>query len=55
MFCSKDELKRRVNQAIRYTTCVVHTFIESIKNRKPTQLRHLDITGFPAGTSNPKY
>jgi len=38
-----------VRQCLRYTTCLSHTFLECLKNRTPTKLKFLDMTGFPTG------
>ncbi|XP_046362808.1 leucine-rich repeat-containing protein 14-like isoform X1 [Haliotis rufescens] len=36
-----------VRQSLRYTTTMAHTFIESLRKRQPTNLRYLDLTGYP--------
>lgn len=40
-------LSEVTRQCLRYTTCLAHTFLECIKNKTPTKLRYLDMTGFP--------
>ena len=39
-----------VKQGLRYTTSLVHTFLEALKNNCDTKLKFMDLTGFPTGT-----
>ncbi|CAC5378711.1 unnamed protein product [Mytilus coruscus] len=40
-------LSEVTRQCLRYTTCLAHTFLECVKNKTPTKLRYLDMSGFP--------
>ena len=44
-----DYLSDIVRNSLRYTTCLAHTFLEGLKNKSPSKLRYLDISGFPTG------
>lgn len=37
----------RMRTAVKYTTCLTHTFVECLKRRAPTKLCSLDLSGFP--------
>ena len=39
----------RMRTAVKYTTCLTHTFVECLKRRAPTKLCSLDLSGFPVG------
>ena len=42
----------RMRHGVKYTTCLVHTFVECLKKRSPTKLKCLDISGYPTGKAN---
>ena len=42
-------LSQRTRLGMKWTTCLVHTFVECLKRRDPTNLRFLDLTGYPTG------
>ena len=47
-----DYIKVQMRKGVKCTTCLAHTFVECLKKRSPTQLKYLDMTGFPAGMCN---
>jgi hypothetical protein len=44
-------LRDIVRQGLRYTTSLAHTFMEALKKNAPTNLKFLDLSGFPTGNS----
>ena len=48
--CSESYLSLVMRRAIKYTTCLAHTFVECLKKRCETKLRCLDLSGYPTGT-----
>ena len=44
-----EYIKVQMRKGVKCTTCLAHTFVECLKKRSPTQLKYLDMTGFPAG------
>lgn len=36
-----------VRRGLRYTTSLTHTYVEALKKNAPTQLKYLDLSGFP--------
>lgn len=43
------ELADSTRKAIKYTTSLVHTFMELLKKKIPVKLNFLDLTDFPSG------
>lgn len=43
------ELTRVAKQGLRYTTCVAHNFLETLKKKCKTKLKYVDLTGYPTG------
>ena len=43
------ELAESTRKAIKYTTCLVHTFMELLKKRVPIKLSFLDLSHYPSG------
>lgn len=44
------ELARVAKQGLRYTTCVAHNFLETLKKKLcSTKLKFVDLTGYPTG------
>lgn len=41
------QLQRVAKQGLRYTTCVAHNFLETLKKKCKTKLKFVDITGYP--------
>lgn len=41
------QLQRVAKQGLRYTTCVAHNFLETLKKKCKTKLKYVDITGYP--------
>ncbi|XP_045174747.2 leucine-rich repeat-containing protein 14-like [Mercenaria mercenaria] len=41
------ELTRVAKQGLRYTTCVAHNFLETLKKKCKTKLKFVDLTGYP--------
>lgn len=43
------ELTRIAKQGLRYTTCLAHNFLETLKKKCKTKLKFVDLTGYPTG------
>lgn len=41
------ELTRVAKQGLRYTTCIAHNFLETLKKKCKTKLKYVDMTGYP--------
>ena len=46
---SHVELTKVAKQGLRYTTCMAHNFLETLKRKCDTKLKYLDISGYPTG------
>lgn len=46
---NKLELTESARRGVKYTTSLVHTFMECLKKQKISQLCFLDLTGYPSG------
>ncbi|ESO00592.1 hypothetical protein HELRODRAFT_175561 [Helobdella robusta] len=45
---SKLDLMENVRRGVKYTTSLVHTYMENLKKQKLMKLRWLDLSGFPS-------
>jgi hypothetical protein len=45
----RDYIASRMRMGVKHTTCLAHTYVECLKKRSATKLRHLDLSGYPAG------
>ncbi|WAR19426.1 LRC14-like protein [Mya arenaria] len=41
------ELTKTAKQGLRYTTCIAHNFLETLKRKCDTRLKYVDISGYP--------
>ena len=48
LYCD-SYMNERIRKGIKYTTCLAHIFVESLKKRSPTKLKTLDLSGYPTG------
>lgn len=44
-----SELTKITKQGLRYTTCIAHNFLETLKKKCPTKLKFVDLSGYPTG------
>ncbi|XP_052269411.1 leucine-rich repeat-containing protein 14-like isoform X2 [Dreissena polymorpha] len=44
---SQSELIKVAKQGLRYTTCIAHNFLETLKRKCDTRLKVVDISGYP--------
>ena len=54
LIADRVELAKRVRLAIKYSTCIVQSHLDSLYNGE-TKLRHLDLTGLPIPEVMVKY